>query len=375
MDSGTAPWWPAATERPQDEDNRTTHCDGSTMNREPQDPATGGPSGEPGGRADAAHGTWDGPQDAAERDDTEGVRPDPGRDPHLGTEGPAENEPRGGPGRAGVAAVDDSLPTGTSGPVCPTGGPDGHPAEDRRYAEPAMPITPPTHRVERSIRARTGAKIVAGIDEVGRGAWAGPVTVCAAITGLRRAPEGLTDSKLMTVKRRTKLAEVLDSWVSAHSLGHSSSEEIDELGMTAALRLAALRALEALPVCPDAVILDGKHDYLGAPWQVRTVIKGDQSCIPVAAASVLAKVRRDALMAELGAAHADFAFEDNAGYPSPVHKTALQALGPTPYHRMSWAFMDALPRWQHLKRTRVLPDAEGPRPDEEEAVAEQMGFF
>jgi ribonuclease HII len=247
--------------------------------------------------------------------------------------------------------------------------PAGPGVESSRYAEPAMPYEPPTHRVERSIRATTGAKIVAGVDEVGRGAWAGPVTVCAAVTGLRRAPEGLTDSKLLTVKRRTELARELDGWVSAHALGHSSPEEIDELGMTAALRLAAVRALEALPVRPDAVILDGKHDYLGAPWRVRTVIKGDQSCISVAAASVLAKVRRDALMAELGADHADFAFQDNAGYPSPVHKTALQALGPTPYHRLSWAFMDALPRWQHLKRPRSVP------PAREEAPAEQMGFF
>ncbi|WP_314176804.1 ribonuclease HII [Streptomyces winkii] len=231
-----------------------------------------------------------------------------------------------------------------------------------------MPIAPPTHRVERSIRAKTGAKIVAGIDEVGRGAWAGPVTVCAAVTGLRRPPEGLTDSKLLTVKRRTELAALLDGWVSAHALGHASNEEIDELGMTAALRLAALRALEALPVVPDAVILDGNHDYLGTPWQVRTVIKGDQSCVSVAAASVLAKVRRDALMAELGTDHADFGFADNAGYPSPVHKTALQAFGPTPLHRMSWAFMDTLPRWQHLKRTRAVPDEETP-------PAEQMGFF
>ncbi|WP_189039568.1 ribonuclease HII [Streptomyces daqingensis] len=226
-----------------------------------------------------------------------------------------------------------------------------------------MPYKPPTHTVERSIRAKTGAKLIAGIDEVGRGAWAGPVTVCAAITGLRRPPEGLTDSKLLTVKRRTELAGILNKWVTAHALGHASSEEIDALGMTAALRLAAVRALDALPVRPDAVILDGKHDYLGMPWRVRTVIKGDQSCISVAAASVLAKVRRDALMAELGSEHADFAFHDNAGYPSPVHKTALQALGPTPIHRMSWAFMDALPRWQHLKRTRV-ESAEDPSVDQ-----------
>lgn len=304
------------------------------MGTGPQDPADGRESGEPDGNSRAPRGTWHGGPSAEEWHDAE-------------------------------AAYDErcDAPPG-DGPDAP-GGPGTH---GRRYADPAMPITPPTHRVERSIRATTGARVVAGIDEVGRGAWAGPVTVCAAVTGLRRPPEGLTDSKLLTVKRRTELAVVLDGWVSAHALGHSSPEEIDELGMTAALRLASLRALEALPVRPDAVILDGKHDYLGTPWQVRTVIKGDQSCVSVAAASVLAKVRRDALMAELGAEHSDFCFADNAGYPSPVHKTALQALGPTPHHRMSWAFMDALPRWHHLKRTRALPA-------QETASVEQMGFF
>ncbi|MEU2871708.1 ribonuclease HII [Streptomyces olivoreticuli] len=220
-----------------------------------------------------------------------------------------------------------------------------------------MPYEPPTHTVERSLRATTGAKVVAGVDEVGRGAWAGPVTVCAAVTGLRRPPEGLTDSKLLTPKRRTALAGELESWVTAHALGHSSPQEIDELGMTAALRLAATRALDALPVRPDAVILDGKHDYLGDPWRVRTVIKGDQSCVVVAAASVIAKVRRDAMMAELGAECADFGFGNNAGYPSPVHRAALEALGPTPYHRLSWSYLDALPRWQHLKRVRGTPEA------------------
>ncbi|GAA2257624.1 ribonuclease HII [Streptomyces amakusaensis] len=216
-----------------------------------------------------------------------------------------------------------------------------------------MPYEPPTHRVERSIRATTGARIVAGVDEVGRGAWAGPVTVCAAITGLRRPPAGLTDSKLISPRRREELAAELEKWVTAYALGHASPEEIDAQGMTAALRLAARRALEALPVRPDAVILDGKHDYLGDPWRVRTVIKGDQSCIAVAAASVIAKVRRDAMMAELPGEYADFAFAANAGYPSPVHQAVLAERGPTPYHRLSWAYLDALPRWRHLKKTRI----------------------
>ncbi|MEV6589152.1 ribonuclease HII [Streptomyces acidicola] len=231
-----------------------------------------------------------------------------------------------------------------------------------------MPYEPPTHTVERSLRATTGAKIVAGVDEVGRGAWAGPVTVCAAVTGLRRPPEGLTDSKLLTVKKRTKLAEELRKWVTSYALGHASPEEIDDLGMTAALRLAAVRALEALPVRPDAVILDGKHDYLGAPWRVRTVIKGDQSCVAVAAASVIAKVQRDKMMAELGIDHADFGFAANAGYPSPVHRAALEERGPTPYHRLSWAYLDALPQWRHLKKVRSWADGSVPE------IEGQLGF-
>ncbi|GAA5044477.1 ribonuclease HII [Streptomyces similanensis] len=231
-----------------------------------------------------------------------------------------------------------------------------------------MPYEPPTHTVERSLRATTGAKVIAGVDEVGRGAWAGPVTVCAAVTGLRRPPAGLTDSKLLTVKRRTALDAELRKWVTAYALGHASPEEIDDLGMTAALRLAASRALGALPVRPDAVILDGKHDYLGSPWRVRTVIKGDQSCVAVAAASVIAKVHRDKMMAELGGEHADFAFAANAGYPSPVHKAALAERGPTPYHRLSWAYLDALPRWQHLKKVRVQADGGVPE------IEGQLGF-
>lgn len=212
-----------------------------------------------------------------------------------------------------------------------------------------MVCDPPTHRVERSVRALTGARTVAGVDEVGRGAWAGPVTVCAAVTGLRRPPDGLTDSKLLSPRRRAELAEVLTGWVTAYAFGHASPQEIDAHGMTAALRLAATRALEGLPARPDAVILDGKHDYLGSPWTVRTVIKGDQSCVAVAAASVLAKVRRDALLADLGREHPAFGFASNAGYPSPVHREALREEGPTPHHRMSWAYLDALPRWRHLR--------------------------
>lgn len=223
--------------------------------------------------------------------------------------------------------------------------------------KPAKRPSGPTDIVERELIA-AGARVVAGVDEVGRGAWAGPVVVGAAVSAATPPPNGLTDSKLLTAPRREALVPELEAWATAYAFGAASPEEIDELGMTAALRLAAVRALEALPVRPDAVVLDGSHDFLGEPWSVRTVVKGDQACIGVAAASVLAKVYRDGLMAELGAGHPAFAFGDNAGYPSPTHRKALEEFGPTPFHRMSWAFLDDLPQWRHLKKFRTpLEDA------------------
>jgi ribonuclease HII len=159
------------------------------------------------------------------------------------------------------------------------------------------------------------------------------------------------------VKRRTELAAELPGWVEAYAIGMASHDEIDTLGMTAALRLAARAALDQLPARPDVVLLDGKHDYIGSPWRVRTAVKADLRSASVAAASVLAKVHRDALMAELGESCPDFAFADNAGYPAPVHQQALAAQGPTPYHRLSWSYLDDLPQWRHLRIHR--PAIEG----------------
>jgi ribonuclease HII len=186
---------------------------------------------------------------------------------------------------------------------------------------------------------------------------------CAVIArpGFPDPPEGLTDSKRLTARRRAALAAQLPGWAHAHAIGAASHEEIDALGMTAALRLAAGRALDALPDRPDVVLLDGKHDYIGRPWRVRCAVQADLRSVSVAAASVIAKVHRDGLMAELGAAHEEFAFGDNAGYPSPVHQRALAEIGPTPYHRLSWAYLDNLPRWRHLRKTRP----EAPRQETE----------
>ncbi len=235
---------------------------------------------------------------------------------------------------------------------------DEPPAADRAGTAPADRTA--GYAIEEELRA-AGAVRIAGLDEVGRGAWAGPVVVCVAVTDLSPPPElpgrggrsvRLTDSKLLTRASREAFAEVLPGWLSCHGIGESSPQEIDELGMTEALRLAAERALAALPYRPDAIILDGKHDFLRGPWTARCEVQADRRSVSVAAASVLAKVYRDRLMAALGEEHPEYGFADNAGYPSPVHRRALAEHGPTPHHRLSWSYLDALPRWRHLRKHR-----------------------
>lgn len=206
-----------------------------------------------------------------------------------------------------------------------------------------------------------GVTRIAGVDEVGRGAWAGPVVVCAAVTDLTAPPElpgrgkrtvRLTDSKLLAEPHREAFAELLPEWLVAYAIGAAEAAEIDEAGMTEALRRASVRALEALPERPGVVILDGKHDFLKSPWQVRCEVKADQRSVTVAAASVLAKVHRDRLMAALGEEFPAYGFAESAGYPSPVHQRALEEHGPTPHHRLSWSYLDDLPRWRHLRKHR-----------------------
>ncbi|WP_176611867.1 ribonuclease HII [Actinomadura sp. WMMB 499] len=228
------------------------------------------------------------------------------------------------------------------------------------------------YEIEHELRAALGGDgrpvRIAGVDEVGRGAWAGPVVVCAAMTDLSDPPVlrgrgdrtvALTDSKLLTRAHREAFAEVLPGWLTGHAIGAAAPGEIDEIGMTGALRRAAVRALEALPVPPDVVILDGGQDFLRPPWRVRCEVKADQRSVTVAAASVLAKVHRDRLMADLDGAFPGYAFADSAGYPSPAHQRTLEESGPTPHHRLSWSYLDDLPRWRHLKRHRDPLAGEG----------------
>jgi len=211
---------------------------------------------------------------------------------------------------------------------------------------------PPTMRVEGRCFAE-GCATVGGVDEVGRGAWAGPVSVGVAVVSAgsgRRLPRGVRDSKQLTPFEREALFEPLSRACVSFGVGHASNEECDELGMTAAQRLAARRALEQLPVVPDVLLVDGRFDFLtdqeaepsGLP-PVRMLVRGDASSKAIASASVLAKVTRDRIMALESEHYPWYGFERNRGYPAPLHKMALATWGCTPLHRKSWAFVDGLP--------------------------------
>ncbi|MGN6754346.1 MAG: ribonuclease HII [Intrasporangium sp.] len=233
---------------------------------------------------------------------------------------------------------------------------------------PPAPSKKPSLRVERQLQ-RQGHRLLAGMDEVGRGALAGPVTVGVVVIDetVRSAPTGIRDSKLLTEKARQGLVPRIQRWAIAYAVGHSGPEEIDEIGIMAALRLAGLRALAAIELTPDLVSLDGNHDWLTAPTEVgllaftepggpatppvSTMIKADLKCSSVAAASVLAKVERDALMVELGADHPSYGWHLNKGYAAPEHMDALSRLGPCELHRRSWR----LPGVGHDEQVAPIP--------------------
>lgn len=191
-----------------------------------------------------------------------------------------------------------------------------------------------------------GHDVVVGMDEVGRGAWAGPLTIAAAVIPRDRRINGLRDSKMLSEVRREDLFGRVEGWCTSWSLGHVSPPECDRIGMSAALGLAARRALEGLDVRPDVILLDGNRDFVGdaaGPGGTRTVVKGDATVASIAAASILAKVSRDRLMRSLADEFPQYDFDRNKGYPCPRHRMALAGYGPTSIHRRSWAFMDSIP--------------------------------
>ena len=197
------------------------------------------------------------------------------------------------------------------------------------------------------------------MDEVGRGALAGPASVGLVVfdaAALHSADpsawQGVRDSKALTAKRREALAPTIATWAAACTVGHAQPFEIDRLGISAALRLAGLRALAqaaASGITVDGLILDGSYNWLRAepvlgqdpdPWEapevVRTLVKADAHCVSVAAASIAAKVERDRMMCEFAVDYPAYGWESNKGYGSAVHRAAIHEHGVTPLHRVSW---------------------------------------
>ena len=209
---------------------------------------------------------------------------------------------------------------------------------------------------ERSLY-EAGIRMVIGMDEVGRGCIAGPVGVGAACFDLEallaaQVPAGLRDSKKLSASRREKIAAEVRDYAAGSTVAYASAGEIDQLGMTLALCLAGRRALAALPPA-DLVMLDGSFDWLSADLTldaaaafgpaagvaippVQMFVKGDDTYVPIAAASVLAKVDRDALMTQLAQQFPHYGWERNAGYPTPAHKSAVARHGAAIWHRKSF---------------------------------------
>jgi len=202
----------------------------------------------------------------------------------------------------------------------------------------ARPV--PTLDTERELFA-SGARIIAGMDEVGRGAIAGPVMigVVAVDANVTTVPEGLADSKLMTAKRREAMVPTVQQWAVAYATGSATAAEVDKFGIMAAMSLAGSRALTALGVKPDIIILDGNTSFLreedNGP-RVITQVKADQNCACVSAASVIAKVERDALMTQLHEQFPHYGWSGNKGYGAAIHTDAIKTHGVTDLHRKSW---------------------------------------
>lgn len=217
----------------------------------------------------------------------------------------------------------------------------------------------PTLNVERSLMAE-GHRFVAGADEVGRGALAGPVSIGMVVVdaSAQKPLIGVKDSKLLSAANREKLVPQIKEWAVGSAVGHASAEEIDALGLMPAMRLAGMRAwrqLVAANVRADVILLDGNHDWLsasqlsifdafdaaedsddGVDVPVCTMVKADMQCLSVAAASVLAKVERDSMLVGLDAASPDFGWKVNKGYATAAHRAAIDRHGPSQWHRRTW---------------------------------------
>jgi ribonuclease HII len=198
-----------------------------------------------------------------------------------------------------------------------------------------MPPPSPTDRFERRARRR-GATIVAGVDEVGRGPLAGPVVVAAVVLNPRRVPAGLDDSKKLVMAERERLYEEIVE--RAHvSVVVASRARVDRMNILRASLWAMSRAIAGLACRPDHVLVDGNMLPPGLPCAGEAIVSGDALSVSIAAASIVAKVTRDRLMGHVGRAFPGYGFEQHMGYSTPGHFAALEAHGPCPHHRRSFA--------------------------------------
>ncbi len=178
-------------------------------------------------------------------------------------------------------------------------------------------------------------RIVAGVDEAGRGPLAGPVVAAAVVLSASHPIEGLADSKILSASQREALADQVHAHASAWALGTASVEEIDRLNILQATLLAMQRAVQGLSIMPDLVLVDGNRaPRLSCP--VRTVVRGDALIKSISAASILAKVARDAILQNLDREYPGYGFAVHKGYPTAAHRRALETLGPSPVHRRSF---------------------------------------
>ena len=198
----------------------------------------------------------------------------------------------------------------------------------------------PTLMLELEARAAWNGH-VCGVDEAGRGPWAGPVSAAAVILNPDDLPPGIDDSKALTEKRRAALEPEIKARALAWGVGFASVEEIDELNILHATGLAMRRAVEALAHPPVHALVDGNYRFK-LPCAVTPVVKGDSLSLSIAAASILAKTARDRLMIEMDAVYPGYGFASHKGYNAPIHQQALNTLGPCPAHRRSWAPIKAL---------------------------------
>ncbi len=198
----------------------------------------------------------------------------------------------------------------------------------------------PTLMLELEARAAWNGH-VCGVDEAGRGPWAGPVSAAAVILNPDDLPPGIDDSKALTEKRRAALEVEIKARALAWGVGFASVVEIDALNILHATGLAMRRAVEALAHPPVHALVDGNYRFK-LPCAVTPVVKGDSRSLSIAAASILAKTARDRLMIEMDAVYPGYGFASHKGYNAPIHQQALNTLGPCPAHRRSWAPIKAL---------------------------------